>query len=96
MSFDKLCVLIIFLAADHRAKWRVEGSKAQKAMDNVSEELIPFIVTWLQKSEFKTANAGQEETLQALVARRAVKVQYSYFQILKINNFFPGSCLRFR
>jgi hypothetical protein len=45
-------------------------------MDNVSEDLIPFIVTWLQKSEFKTANAGQEETLQALVARRAVKVQF--------------------
>ena len=43
-------------------------------MDKVSEDLIPFIVTWLQKAEFKTANAGQEETLQALVARRAVKV----------------------
>jgi len=73
LLLGKECQRVLSDPADHRKKWRVEGSKAKKAMDKVSEDLIPFIVTWLQKAEFKTANAGQEETLQALVARRAVK-----------------------
>merc|ERR1712158_199648 len=50
----KECQAVLGPEKDFRAKWRAEGSDAQKAMDKVSNELVPFLVTWAAKQPFHT------------------------------------------
>merc|ERR1712088_375687 len=65
---------------DFRAKWRAEGSDAQKAMDKVSNELVPFLVTWAAKQPFHTPNAIEDAACMKVVAQRLVdEASYEYF-----------------
>merc|ERR1712088_1213148 len=50
----KECQAVLGPEKDFRAKWRAEGSDAQKAVDKVSNELVPFLVTWAAKQPFHT------------------------------------------
>mgnify|MGYP006944948774 CR=1 FL=1 len=45
---------------DYRKAWRVEGSDAKKAMDKVTGNLIPFMVTWLGQQKFHYPNPNQD------------------------------------
>jgi len=57
---------------DYRKAWRQEGSNAKKAMDAVTNNLIPFMVTWVADQEFHTPNGNQDAACQKLVATRLV------------------------
>merc|ERR1712228_1035005 len=57
---------------DYRNAWRQEGSNAKKAMDAVTNNLIPFMVTWVADQEFHTPNGNQDAACQKLVATRLV------------------------
>merc|ERR1712088_1042261 len=45
----KECQAILGPDVDFRGAWRKKGSKAQKAMDQVTNELVPFMVNWHSK-----------------------------------------------
>jgi len=76
----KECQAVLGPAKDFRAKWRAEGSEAKKAMDKVSNELVPFIVTWHAKHPFHTPNAIEDSACMKVVAQRLVdEASYEYF-----------------
>merc|ERR1712018_183841 len=76
----KECQAVLGPEKDFRAKWRAEGSDAQKAMDKVSNELVPFIVTWAAKQPFHTPNAIEDSACMKVVAQRLVdEASYEYF-----------------
>merc|ERR1711928_276994 len=76
----KECQAVLGPEKDFRAKWRAEGSDAQKAMDKVSNELVPFLVTWAAKQPFHTPNAIEDAACMKVVAQRLVdEASYEYF-----------------
>merc|ERR1712088_82062 len=76
----KECQAVLGPEKDFRAKWRAEGSDAQKAMDKVSNELVPFLVTWAAKQPFHTPNAIEDAACMNVVAQRLVdEASYEYF-----------------
>merc|ERR1712088_633268 len=76
----KECQAVLGPEKDFRAKWRAEGSDAQKAMDKVSNELVPFLVTWVAKQPFHTPNAIEDAACMKVVAQRLVdEASYEYF-----------------
>merc|ERR1711972_520097 len=68
----KECQNVLGPEKDFRAKWREEGSKAKAAMDKVTNELIPFIVSWQSKQPFHPPNAVQDSACMKVVAARLV------------------------
>merc|ERR1712088_86499 len=48
----KECQGILSPAVDYRAAWQEEGSEAKKAMDQVTNEIVPFMVSYLAKQPF--------------------------------------------
>merc|ERR1712088_344796 len=76
----KECQAVLGPEKDFRAKWRAEGSDAQKAMDKVSNELVPFLVAWAAKQPFHTPNAIEDAACMKVVAQRLVdEASYEYF-----------------
>jgi len=64
---------------DYRKAWRVEGSNAKKAMDAVTNNLIPFMVQWVAEQEFHLPNGNQDAACQHLVAARLVDEAFYEF-----------------
>jgi len=58
---------------DFRAAWRKEGSNAQKIMDKVSNELVPYMVVWNSKQPFHKPNAVQDSACMKVVAQRLIE-----------------------
>merc|ERR1712080_644367 len=57
---------------DFRSAWREKDSKYKKSMDKVTNELVPFMVSWQSKQEFHTPNAVQDAACMKVVAERLV------------------------
>jgi len=73
---------------DYRKAWRAEGSPAKKAMDEVTKNLIPFMVTWVADQPFHQPNGNQDAACQKLVATRLVdEAFYEY-----ATNNDPSKC----
>jgi len=66
----KECQSILSPAVDFRGAWREDGSEAKKAMDKVSEEIVPFMVSWAAKQEFHKPNGIQDAACMKIVAKR--------------------------
>ena len=73
-------IIIFFKDVDFRGAWREEGSEAKKAMDTVTDQLIPFMVTWQSKNEkFGPPNGLQNASCLKIVAERLCEeVAYEY------------------
>merc|ERR1711997_784418 len=69
----KECQTCLGAEKDFRAAWRKEGSDAQKVMDKVSNELVPFMVVWGSKQPFSKPNAVQDAACMKVVAGRLVE-----------------------
>merc|ERR1712233_65605 len=69
----KECQTCLGAEKDFRAAWRKEGSDAQKVMDKVSNELVPFMVVWSSKQPFSKPNAVQDAACMKVVAGRLVE-----------------------
>merc|ERR1712174_61680 len=53
-----------------RAAWQEEGSEAKKAMDQVTNEIVPFMVSWQAKQPFHKPNDVQDAACMKVVAGR--------------------------
>merc|ERR1712141_582481 len=75
----KECQELLGPQHDYRKAWRVEGSNAKKAMDKVSGNLIPFMITWYGQQPFHKPNGNQDAACMKLVSSRLVdEVFYEY------------------
>jgi len=75
----KECQNILGPDVDFRSKWRAEGSDAKKAMDQVTNQLVPFMVNWHSKEPWHKPNAIENAAMMKLVAARLVdEVFYEY------------------
>merc|ERR1712227_1167051 len=66
----KECQGILSPAVDYRAAWREDGSAAKKAMDQVTNEIVPFMVSWQAKQPFHKPNDVQDAACMKVVASR--------------------------
>merc|ERR1712025_1172473 len=66
----KECQGILSPAVDYRAAWQEEGSEAKKAMDQVTNEIVPFMVSWQAKQPFHKPNDVQDAACMKVVAGR--------------------------
>merc|ERR1711902_416564 len=66
----KECQGILSPAKDYRAAWQEEGSEAKKAMDQVTNEIVPFMVSWQAKQPFHKPNDVQDAACMKVVAGR--------------------------
>merc|ERR1711902_139813 len=66
----KECQGILSPAKDSRAAWQEEGSEAKKAMDQVTNEIVPFMVSWQAKQPFHKPNDVQDAACMKVVASR--------------------------
>lgn len=57
---------------DFRPQWREEGSAYKASMDKVTNELVPFLVSWQNKQPFHKINAVQDSACMKIVAERLV------------------------
>merc|ERR1712130_925020 len=55
---------------DFRKGWEAEGSEPRKAMDKVTQEIVPFMVSWAAKEEFHKPNGIQDAACMKIVAQR--------------------------
>jgi len=75
----KECQGLMGPPVDYRKEWRKKGSKAQKAMDEVTNELVPFMVNWHSKEPFHTPNGVENAACNKLVAERLIdEIFYEY------------------
>merc|ERR1712200_154708 len=61
---------ILSPAVDYRAAWQEEGSEAKKAMDQVTNEIVPFMVSYQAKQPFHKPNDVQDAACMGVVAGR--------------------------
>merc|ERR1712158_301923 len=66
----KECQGILSPAVDYRAAWQEEGSEAKKAMDQVTNEIVPFMVSYQAKQPFHKPNDVQDAACMKVVAGR--------------------------
>merc|ERR1712025_832678 len=66
----KECQRILSPAVDYRAAWQEDGSAAKKAMDQVTNEIVPFMVSWQAKQPFHKPNDVQDAACMKVVASR--------------------------